>query len=152
MGKNTRFNKNKKKAKNTEKCKAVKHRIKTHKQQINFKIAKQFVLNLSSKKLSQPQTMVLAKGLNFVPTTNISKNQILRDFKRTERSFRLSYFFLENSNIKIKNHPFKDKSKFSVPNYTDNQIEKYIFYMKMELSNYRPKKNSIILHTKKDGI
>ena len=84
--------------------------------------------------------MVLAKGLIFVPTTNISKNQIQRDFKRTERSFRLSYFFLENSNIKIKNHPFKDKSKFSVPNYTDNQIEKYIFYMKMELSNYRPQK------------
>jgi len=99
--------------------------------QINFKIA---------KKLSQPQTMVLAKGLSFVPTTNVSKNQILRDFKRTGRSLRLSYFFLENSNIKIKNNPFKDISKFSVPNFTDNQIEKYIFYTKMELSNYTPKK------------
>ena len=65
MWKNRRFNKNKKKAKNTEKFKVVKHRIKTHKQQINFKISKQFVLNLSSKKLSQPKTMVLVKGLNF---------------------------------------------------------------------------------------
>lgn len=52
---------------------------------------------------------------------------------------RLSYFFLENRNIHSKIHPFKEKSKFSVPAFADNPIEKYIFYTKMELSKYVPK-------------
>ena len=85
MGKHRRLNKNKKKYKNIEKFKAVKNKIKLHKKEIKLKIAKQFVLNLSSKTLSQPETLVLAKGLNFVPTTKTSTKQIMIDLKKKRK-------------------------------------------------------------------
>ncbi|VDI08483.1 Hypothetical predicted protein [Mytilus galloprovincialis] len=84
--------------------------------------------------------MTLGKGLNFIPTDKISRTNIMKDFKKFERKLRLKHFFHEYKTIPKTNHPFKEKSKFSVPIIGDNPIEQYIFHTKMELSNYKPNK------------
>lgn len=82
-------------------------------------MAKQFVLNLSSKKLTDEHFIVLSNGLNFVPSTKCNKLQLHKDFKKMERNLRLTNYFLENPGIKINDHPFKEKSNFTVPVFGD---------------------------------
>ena len=99
---------------------------------------KKFVLNLSSKTLNDKEIMVLAKGLKFIPATYISRRNLMKDFCKFERNLRLKYFFEINKEIKVKEHPFKLKSKFEVPIIGDNAVENYLFHTKHALSEYIP--------------
>lgn len=138
MSKHRRFKRSKKTTKLNEKHNKFKTKTKLHKTEKLVEEAKNFVLNLSNRKLSDTEYILLSKGLKFVPTTKFSTKQLLRDFKKFERSMRLKYYFSENPQIETKIHPFKPTSKLSAPIIGDNAVEKYLFYTKLELSEYRP--------------
>ena len=83
------------------------------------------------------QICLLAKGLRFIPTQNVSVRKIMTDFKRFERTMRLKYHFLKEDKYKNNDHPFKGKAKYQIPVVGDNPIEQYLFYTKLKLSEYK---------------
>ena len=75
------------------------------------------VVNLSSKRLSQPQLSILQKGLKFVPTkTDIDFSKLLTDLQLWERRMRLKEYFYDtddNSEAVEKGDKFKLKKKIT---------------------------------------
>lgn len=82
MSKHRRFSRKSKKAKNAYKFINKKQQLNIAKQNSNLKTAKQFVLNLSNRKLTNTEIMTLGKGLNFIPTDKISRTNILKKIRK----------------------------------------------------------------------
>lgn len=138
MSRNRRFSKKAKIARNRKKHNAYKLQKCKMQIQTMAKNAKEYVINLSTRQINDTELCALAKGLKFVPTTKYIGRNVLRDFCKFERNMRLKYYFHKNGNVKTYNHPFKMKSKFEIPKFADNGVEKYLFYTKLYLSEYIP--------------
>ena len=138
MSRNRRFSKKAKIAKKKKKHDVYKlNKCKMHKQNM-AENAKDYVLNLSKRPINDTELCALAKGLKFVPSVRYNGRKLIRDFSKFERIMRLKYYFHMNKEIKTNNHPFKGKSKFQIPKFVDNGIEKYLFHTKLHLSEYKP--------------
>ena len=138
MSRNRRFNKKQKAAKQKLRHKKLKRNISSVKYTKRINNARQYVLNLSNKTLTDTEICILAKGLKFIPSNKVNEKKIMSDFKQFERNMRLKYHFSIENSKEIKEHPFKGKSKFAVPAIGDNPIEQYLFHTKNELSEYKP--------------
>ena len=138
MSRNRRFKKTTRLAKQKRKQKIRKCNLYNVRCTKKLTEARQYVLNLSKRHLTDTEILLLAKGLKFIPTHIVSQKKILNDFKRFERNMRLKYHFRQEDKYKKNNHPFKGKSKYQAPIIGDNPIEQYLFYTKLELSEYKP--------------
>lgn len=143
MSRNRRFKKTSRRAKQKRKQKIRKCNLYNVQYTKKLTEARQYVLNLSQRHLSDTEILLLAKGLKFIPTHNVSEKKILNDFKRFERNMRLKYHFCHEDNYKKNSHPFKGKSKYQAPVIGDNPVEQYLFYTKLELSEYKPDKHHL---------
>ncbi|XP_063448192.1 serine-aspartate repeat-containing protein C-like [Mytilus trossulus] len=94
--------------------------------------AKKHVINLSKRRLSNQEYILLAKGLKFIPTPS-SKNakmSILKDYNEFARKLRCRYMF---SQEKTDLHPFRNNTGYK-PASTCHTLENYIELTKLELS------------------
>ncbi|XP_071124112.1 uncharacterized protein [Mytilus edulis] len=94
--------------------------------------AKKHVINLSKRRLSNQEYILLAKGLKFIPTPS-SKNakmSILKDYNEFARKLRCRYMF---SQEKTDLHPFRSNTGYK-PASTCHTLENYIDLTKLELS------------------
>jgi hypothetical protein len=76
------------------------------------------VINLSDKNLTEPQVLILRKGLTFCPTPNQPDlSEIWLDFKDFHRRIELQQFFIENpiEDTNSDRSPFIPKSKWRPP-------------------------------------
>ena len=128
MSRNRRFKKTTRLAKQKRKQKIRKCNLYNVRCTKKLTEARQYVLNLSKRHLTDTEILLLAKGLKFIPTHIVSQKKILNDFKRFERNMRLKYHFRQEDKYKKNNHPFKGKSKYQAPIIGDNPIEQYLFY------------------------
>ena len=100
---------------------------------------------MSTKKLSNEEVNLLAKGLKFVPTpiTNQNKlrHELMQDFKRFARTMRLQYLY---ANSKEKPHPYHVKSKWQPPVTQSVALESFLDETKLQISKAaisKPKDN-----------
>ena len=99
--------------------------------------ARTFVANLSGKELSDPQILVLSKGLSFIPTARDSSHfELLHDFDRFCHKIRK----IARTGYKktgVKKFPFKrifdNKSKQT--HFSTSKLEGVLEAMKVEISN-----------------
>lgn len=97
--------------------------------------AKQHVINLSRKKLTDQEYVLLSKGLKFIPTPSTigAKTEILRDFDEFSRKLRCRFLFSSDGN---RLHPFRENTGY-IPNYSCEALENYIFQTKLDLSSMK---------------
>ena len=102
-------------------------------------IAKKHVINLSKRKLSDQEYILLAKGLKFIPTpmAKFAKHNLLRDFDEFSRILRCRYFYEQNDTTV---HPFRSKSGYQPP-FTCHTLENYINLTRLEISSMPVDKN-----------
>ena len=96
--------------------------------------AKQYVLNLSKRPLTDNECLLLSKGLKFIPNCQDknAKKVLMKSFTEFVRKLRCKYHFHDKNDSKI--HPFRVKSGYK-PEYTCNVLEQYIELTKLELSS-----------------
>ena len=97
-----------------------------------------YILNLSSKTLSQPQLSLLSKGLGFVPTIDRALD-FTEGIQCLTRTLRIRYRFqeqdrLEQETEKYKPPPFKPKSTWAPPQ-ADPATELYLSSLPLKLSS-----------------
>ena len=96
------------------------------------------VINLSTIILSDSETKLFTKGLQFVPTRrNIDLGRLLTDLKEWERRMRLKeYFYNEEMNdFNEKDIKFKKQSTWTSDKGRDKWLETYIEEVKDDLLN-----------------
>lgn len=98
--------------------------------------AKKCVQNFSDYTLSDSETIILSKGMKFIPSRYIKrlKQNLIRDFDSLSRRMRLSYELSDGSQYKP--HPFYVHSNYQ-PQLASNAIENYIFNTKIELGDFK---------------
>ena len=98
------------------------------------KFVSESVVNLSSRKLSEPEISLLSKGLRFIPTpTSINFAEIKEDLEKFGRNLRLKWYF-RDSEENFSYDLFKPKSTFN-PRKVDASIEIYLSRLEEELEN-----------------
>lgn len=120
--------------------KRQRNKVAMQQSKIKFQIkqAKQHVVNLSMKTLTDNEYLLLSKGLKFIPAPALkgAKNDLMRDFNEFARKLRCKFlFYSKNENI----HPFRENSKYE-PHYSCDALENYIFQTKHELSSMQPRR------------
>ena len=107
---------------------------------LNYKVseAKKHVINLSNRKISDNEYMLLSRGLKFIPTPSVkfAKQSLLKDFNEFVRKMRCRFLYHNNTE---KIHPFKLKTNHTPP-IADNTLENYIFLTKHELTSMQVRK------------
>ena len=95
--------------------------------------AKEHVINLSSRKLTDNEYLLLARGLKFIPTPSIkfAKVKLMRDFDEFARKLRCRYLFQNQNSEEL--HPFRINSNYEPP-FTCHTLENYISLTRFELS------------------
>ena len=99
--------------------------------------ARSFVANLSGKELSDPQILLLSKGLSFIPTARDSSHfELLRDFDCFCNRIR-TFARTGGKKSNIKKIPFKRISKYQSkqPLLSTAKFEGALEAMKVEISN-----------------
>lgn len=85
-----------------------------------------YIVNLSSRPLTNVETRVLSKGLKFVPTPRShNRNEIDDSFREYTRTLRLKYYHSSRPKLDSNRHPFKPKSTWEPPQ-ADPTVEKYL--------------------------
>lgn len=99
----------------------------------NLTQAKKHVINLSQRRLSDAEYLLLSKGLKFIPTPSnkMAKSDLMKDFNEMCRKMRCRYLY-HNTNDTI--HPFRLKT-YHKPQLCCNTLENYIDQTKLELSS-----------------
>lgn len=95
--------------------------------------AKHHVINLSHRKITDSEYLLLSKGLKFIPTPSIhrAKIEMLQDFKEFARKLRCRFLFSSNESNA---HPFRQNSGYE-PHYSCDTVENYIFQTQHRLSS-----------------
>ncbi|CAG2216890.1 unnamed protein product [Mytilus edulis] len=103
------------------------------KRSYNLTKAKTHVINLSQRRLSDAEYLLLSKGLKFIPTPSnkMAKSDLMKDFNEMCRKMRCRYLY-HNTNDTI--HPFRLKT-YHKPQLCCNTLENYIDQTKLELSS-----------------
>lgn len=101
-----------------------------------------YIVNLSSRTLSDTEISLLSKGLAFIPTPNKKTADYTDPVNQLARTLRLRYFFRNNNNTTRINTPFRKKSTW-MPPAADKEIEEYIKNIptklaKVKSNNIRP--------------
>lgn len=119
------------------------HQERTTRRTFNIKTDKlNYIVNLSSKTLSAPQTKVLNKGLGFVPSTP-EVPDLKSGIGRLARTLRLKHFFKgEELDPNTRPPPFRKKSTWQPPP-ADEETESYLALLPVKLDDiptlaYRP--------------
>ena len=87
------------------------------------------IFNLSSRKLTQAETSVLTKGLNFVPTRKQPLAQVISELKEWERLMRLrEYWATFDTDLDVSEDPDRryKTSKWTPPKGRDPCLDLYI--------------------------
>ena len=97
-------------------------------------IAREHVFNLTSKKVSDSENILLARGLKFIPSPSVKKAKLylMRDFNEFARKMQCKYMFHDTTESEI--HPFRTKSGFQ-PEQLSDTLNTYLDKTKMELSS-----------------
>ncbi|CAG2226763.1 unnamed protein product [Mytilus edulis] len=100
--------------------------------------ARKQVVNLSHRKLTDDEYLVLSRGLKFIPSPSVkrAKQDLLHDFDELARKMRCRYLYHGNLD---EIHPFRVKSGHTPP-LTCNTLENYLFNTKHELSSMQIRK------------
>lgn len=99
---------------------------------------KRYVVNLSTRILTDMEYKVLSKGLNFIPTPLDNRIVGLDDsFYDFCRQIRLKYFFSTRPQFSRPFHPFYSKSTWDPP-LASPAIEDYFCKTRLELDKLRP--------------
>ena len=108
--------------------------------ELNSKVlyAQEHVFNLTSKKLSAGEYLLLARGLKFIPTPSNkkAKSALLKDFDEFARKMQCKYMFADKDN---EIHPFRTKSGYQ-PSTTSDTLRSYIDKTRLELSSIEVQK------------
>lgn len=112
------------------------------KRQVLAKISKaqSYVLNLSNHSLTESETLLLSKGLKYIPTpkTKNVKNKVMKDFLEFARKLKCKYHFSTDENERL--HPFRENTGYK-PSYTCQALENYIDLTQLEVSSIQIKSN-----------
>ena len=105
--------------------------------------AKAFVANLSGKDLSDPQILVLSKGLSFIPTARDSSNfELLKDFDHFCQKVR---YIARTGSRKPKVNKFPIKRVYECKprqtTFSTSKLEGVLEAMKVEISNIQTTDN-----------
>ncbi|CAG2212370.1 unnamed protein product [Mytilus edulis] len=100
--------------------------------------ARKQVVNLSHRKLTDDEYLVLSRGLKFIPSPSVkrAKQDLLHDFDELARKMRCRYLYHGNLD---EIHPFRVKSGHTPP-LSCNTLENYLFNTKHELSSMQIRK------------
>ncbi|CAG2212371.1 unnamed protein product [Mytilus edulis] len=100
--------------------------------------ARKQVVNLSHRKLTDDEYLVLSRGLKFIPSPSVkrAKQDLLHDFDELARKMRCRYLYHGNLD---EIHHFRVKSGHTPP-LTCNTLENYLFNTKHELSSMQIRK------------
>ena len=97
-----------------------------HRKQRKSRNNNNYVVNLSSKILSQDAINLLSKGLGYAPTpAPPDSSNITEDLEAFARRLRITHYF-RNSTRQHKKHPFKLKSQWAPPKASNPKLEEYI--------------------------
>jgi hypothetical protein len=115
------------------------------------------VVNLSSVDLSDTETKLLSKGLNFCPKpTAVNTIAVKQDLQAFSRRLRLKdYFFDAESTDHEENIPrFRKKSKWQPPKSKDPALEAFIQALDDEVMSHRanPVSHDNLTKTEKDAL
>lgn len=97
--------------------------------------AAKYIRNLSDITLCDAEITALGKGLKFIPFSKVKINDIMRDFKITERNMRLRVLLANTKQKEVT--AFKKKSSFSPLTSGSNNLENYLFATKLELAKLK---------------
>ena len=93
------------------------------------------IVNLSSHTLSSVETLVLSKGLTFVPSTTRARRSILlNDFGKFARRLRIQHIFRDSPREYRKN-PFHVPSSWTPPTTDNPELESYIKNTRSKVMN-----------------
>ena len=100
---------------------------------------KRFILNLSKRKLSQDEILLLSKGTKFVPTpsTFSIRKQILMDYSELMRKMRCRFHYSKISEDK-EIHPLYFQTGH-IPPKGNNALENYLTDTLLEISSLEVK-------------
>ncbi|VDI27170.1 Hypothetical predicted protein [Mytilus galloprovincialis] len=123
-----------------EKLKTRKLNNKYKSRKIREESCKKFVLNLSSRLLTNEEYLLLGKGMKFIPTPKVSstyiRKQIMKDFLELARKLRCRFHYSTNTIKEI--HPLYLQTGHIPPN-GNNALEGYITDTKLEISRLKVK-------------
>ena len=104
----------------------VNRKTRKFKRRTRAEFNKNYILNLSRKKLSQDEILLLSKGTKFIPcpnTKNIRKN-VMMDFFELQRKMRCRFHYNDNS-VNKDIHPLYQKTGH-VPPMGNDALENYL--------------------------
>ena len=112
-----------------------------------IELRKQHIENLSDTQLTTEQINLLSRGLKFIPTPVMKRNQIRRqlisDFNQFARRMRLQYIYHDEN---TEQHPFHVKSSWIPPIQRSVSLETYLEEVKIKLAELHWLNLKIICH------